>query len=117
MTGYRAVGYLGRLLVAIGLACLCVWYYNAGTDHLRGLVLSVAGALGLAIPPVRQAYRNYRFRVVQRDSANRSLSPKLRDALWRKQIAAFIEFSYLDFLCLVLSPILLAVGFYLDASH
>jgi len=118
LTLYGALPIGGWSLVGVASA-LVVWGAIESPDnHIRGLVLGLGGALGLVIPPVRQAYRNYPFRRIQLDGDAAKVIPRpLLEAIIRRQNAAFVEFSWFDVACFSLGPVLLSAGIILDVLH
>lgn len=112
----RALAVLGWAVVAATAAGIAWVAAIAPDNHIRGLVIGLGGALSLAIPPTRQAFRNHQFRHIDVES-HQVLPAQIVDAILRRQNAAFVEFSWFDVACFALGPILLSAGIILDVSH
>lgn len=105
----RILGWLAAASVALVIAFKFACAENL---HARSLVVSLAGALILVMPPIRQLFRIYPYRKIPERSA--AVSERVIFKARMRQVFAFCEFSRVDVVCWFAGPLLLAAGFVLD---
>lgn len=114
-TGRRGIAWIGWLTILATTLLLAVLFAQTESQHIRALILGLAGALSLAIPPVRAAYRIFPYRRITNDGPDGLRV--LTEAAINQRVRAFTEFSWFDVICFSLGPLLLAAGFIVDLSH
>jgi hypothetical protein len=112
----RRIAWVARFVALITIVVLGYFVWVAPSAHIRGGLMGLTGALFLVVPPIRQAFRNHLFGGLTRPDTE-NLPPELvREAEWL-QVKAFCEFSWVDVVCLILGPLLLAGGYLVDVVY
>jgi len=107
----RRIGWTVAVLVTVYIAYRII---EGPGWHERSLAVSLAGALIMVVPPLRQVMRIRPTRNVPAPDKAKVFKTEVVQGARENHLDAFSEYSNLDVFCWLGGPLLLAAGFFMD---